>query len=418
MREKACIGSGKRKGQGKGSGIMRQQAGTRLLSLVLALVLLLSLPGMAMADDLEEQLADLQRQAERQQEITNEAAAKVESVSERLRGIQEELSAATAAYKEVKSQLDTVEGKIDENTELLEKTEADLKVKNKMLQRRVRDIYINGQISYVDVLFGAKDFSDLMTRMDILKRIIKHDYDLIGKVKQEKEIVVTARAQLEKDRAEAERLVADADEKRATVAAKEAEQQELLDQAIYDRDTSEQAYEELMAASEEVANMIRRSNMSYSGAPAGSGGMIWPISGPVTSEFGWRTHPISGTRKYHSGIDIGADYGTPIAAAQSGTVEYAGWIGGDYGLPIYAAASGTVIHAGWISGYGNTVIIDHGGGVTTLYGHNDSLNVGVGQTVSQGQVIAMCGSTGNSTGPHCHFEVRENGEPVSPYSYL
>ncbi|MBQ5822469.1 MAG: M23 family metallopeptidase, partial [Selenomonadaceae bacterium] len=92
--------------------------------------------------------------------------------------------------------------------------------------------------------------------------------------------------------------------------------------------------------------------------------------------------------------------------------------GGDYGLPIYAAASGTVIHAGWISGYGNTVIIDHGGGVTTLYGHNDSLNVGVGQTVSQGQVIAMCGSTGNSTGPHCHFEVRENGEPVSPYGYL
>ena len=396
MREKECSGSCKIRRQFSVFGIIRQPAGTRLLSLVLALVLLLSLPGMAMADDLEEQLADLQRQAERQQEITNEAAAKVESVSERLRGIQEELSAATAAYKEVKSQLDTVEGKIDENTELLEKTEADLKVKNKMLQRRVRDIYINGQISYVDVLFGAKDFSDLMTRMDILKRIIKHDYDLIMKVKQEKEIVVTARAQLEKDRAEAERLVADADEKKAAVEAKEAEQQELLDQAIYDRDTSERAYEELMAASEEAANMIRRSNMSDSGAPAGSGGMIWPLSGPVTSEFGWRTHPIFGTARFHSGLDIG----------------------GDYGLPIYAAASGTVIHAGWISGYGNTVIIDHGGGVTTLYGHNDSLNVGVGQTVSQGQVIAMCGSTGNSTGPHCHFEVRENGEPVSPYGYL
>ena len=191
-------------------------------------------------------------------------------------------------------------------------------------------------------------------------------------------------------------VLADADVKKAAVEAKEAEQQELLDQAIYDRDTSERAYEELMAASEEVANMIRRSNMSYSGAPAGSGGMIWPLSGPVTSEFGWRTHPIFGTARFHSGLDIG----------------------GDYGLPIYAAASGTVIHAGWISGYGNTVIIDHGGGVTTLYGHNDSLNVGVGQTVSQGQVIAMCGSTGNSTGPHCHFEVRENGEPVSPYGYL
>lgn len=378
---------------------MKEHAGGfRLLGLFLSLVLLISVAGMgtAQADDLEEQLADLQRQAERQQEITNEAAAKVESVSERLRAIQEELRTASAAYKEVKSQLDAVEGKIDENTALLTRTEADLRVKNQKLQKRVRDIYINGQISYVDVLFGAKDFSDLMTRMDILKRIIKHDYDLIMKVKQEKEIVVTARAQLEKDKAEAEKLVADADAKRAAVEEKEAEQQDLLDKAIYDRDTSEQAYEELMAASEEVASMIRRSNMTYSGAPAGAGGMIWPLDGPVTSEFGWRTHPIFGTARFHSGLDIG----------------------GDYGLPIYAAASGTVIHAGWISGYGNTVIIDHGGGVTTLYGHNDSLNVGVGQTVSQGQVIAMCGSTGNSTGPHCHFEVRENGEPVSPYNYL
>ncbi len=378
---------------------MKEHAGGfRLLGLFLSLVLLISVAGMgtAQADDLEEQLADLQRQAERQQEITNEAAAKVESVSERLRAIQEELRTASAAYKEVKFQLDAVEGKIDENTALLTRTEADLKVKNQKLQKRVRDIYINGQISYVDVLFGAKDFSDLMTRMDILKRIIKHDYDLIMKVKQEKEIVVTARAQLEKDKAEAEKLVADADAKRAAVEEKEAEQQDLLDKAIYDRDTSEQAYEELMAASEEVASMIRRSNMTYSGAPAGAGGMIWPLDGPVTSEFGWRTHPIFGTARFHSGLDIG----------------------GDYGLPIYAAASGTVIHAGWISGYGNTVIIDHGGGVTTLYGHNDSLNVGVGQTVSQGQVIAMCGSTGNSTGPHCHFEVRENGEPVSPYNYL
>lgn len=369
----------------------------RLFSLVLALALLVSGTGTAWADDdLEEQLADLQRRAEEQQEITNEAAAKVESVSERLRGIQEELRQASEAYKEVRGQLDAVEGKIEENTELLERTEESLRGKNRMLQRRVRDIYINGQISYVDVLFGAKDFSDLMTRMDILKRIIKHDYDLIMKVKQEREIVVTARAQLESDKAEAERLVADADIRKSLVEEKEAEQQELLDQAVYDRDTSEQAYEELMAASEEVANMIRRSKMTYSGAPAGAGGMIWPLSGPITSEFGWRTHPIFGTARFHSGLDIG----------------------GDYGMAIYAAASGTVIHAGWISGYGNTVIIDHGGGITTLYGHNDSLNVGVGETVSQGQVIAMCGSTGNSTGPHCHFEVREGGEPVSPYSYL
>lgn len=371
----------------------------KALNLALSLLISLSVTGTALADDLEDQLADLQRQAEEQQAKTNEASAKVENVSERLRQIQEELRVATAEYKDVKGQLDSVENKITDNTELLEKTEADLKVKNKKLQQRVRDIYINGQISYVDVLFGAKDFADLMTRMDVLKRIIKHDYDLIMKVKEEKATVENTRAQLEKDKAEAEVLVADAQAKKAKVEDKESEQQVLLDQAIYDRDTSERMYEEIMAASQEVANMIRRSQMSsagYSGAPAGAGGMIWPISGPITSEFGWRTHPIFGTARFHSGLDIG----------------------GDYGMPIYAAAGGTVIYAGWISGYGNAVIIDHGGGVTTLYGHNDSLNVSEGENVAQGQVIAMCGSTGNSTGPHCHFEVRENGEPVSPYGYL
>lgn len=371
----------------------------KALNLALSLLISLSVTGTALADDLEDQLADLQRQAEEQQAKTNEASAKVESVSERLRQIQEELRVATAEYKEVKGQLDSVEDKISDNTELLQKTEADLKVKNKKLRQRVRDIYINGQISYVDVLFGAKDFADLMTRMDVLKRIIKHDYDLIMKVREEKATVENTRAQLEKDKAEAEVLVTDAQAKRAKVEDKESEQQVLLDQAIHDRDTSERMYEEIMAASQEVANMIRRSHMSsagYSGAPAGAGGMIWPISGPITSEFGWRTHPIFGTARFHSGLDIG----------------------GDYGMPIYAAASGTVIYAGWISGYGNAVIIDHGGGVTTLYGHNDSLNVSEGENVAQGQVIAMCGSTGNSTGPHCHFEVRENGEPVSPYGYL
>lgn len=371
----------------------------KALNLALSLLISLSVTGTALADDLEDQLADLQWQAEEQQAKTNEASAKVENVSERLRQIQEELRVATAEYKEVKGQLDSVEDKISDNTELLQKTEADLKVKNKKLQQRVRDIYINGQISYVDVLFGAKDFADLMTRMDVLKRIIKHDYDLIMKVKEEKATVENTRAQLEKDKAEAEVLVTDAQAKKAKVEDKESEQQVLLDQAIYDRDTSERMYEEIMAASQEVANMIRRSQMSsagYSGAPAGAGGMIWPISGPITSEFGWRTHPIFGTARFHSGLDIG----------------------GDYGMPIYAAASGTVIYAGWISGYGNAVIIDHGGGVTTLYGHNDSLNVSEGENVAQGQVIAMCGSTGNSTGPHCHFEVRENGEPVSPYGYL
>ena len=366
-------------------------------SLIMAALMSLSVAGTALADDLEEQLQDLQEKAAQQQEITNEAQARVENLSEKLRVLQEEVDAATSEYNDVKGRLDKVQSDIYENTELLNKTEKELKVKNKKLAKRVRDIYINGQISYVDVLFGAKDFSDFLTRMDILKRIIKHDYDLIMKVKADREIVMNTKAKLEKDKADVELLVADAEIKQKNMLDKKQAQQVLLDKAEYDRDVSQQAYEEIMAASQEITRMIQRSQMvggSY--VAGGSGAMIWPLNGPITSEFGWRTHPIFGTQRYHSGLDIG----------------------GDYGLPIVAAASGTVIHSGWISGYGYTVIIDHGGGITTLYGHNESLLVGEGESVSQGQTIAMCGSTGNSTGPHCHFEVRENGEPVSPYSYL
>ena len=366
-------------------------------SLIMAALMSLSVAGTALADDLEEQLQDLQEKAAQQQEITNEAQARVENLSEKLRVLQEEVDAATSEYNDVKGRLDKVQSDIYDNTELLNKTEKELKAKNKKLAKRVRDIYINGQISYVDVLFGAKDFSDFLTRMDILKRIIKHDYDLIMKVKADREIVMNTKAKLEKDKADVELLVADAEIKQKNMLDKKQAQQVLLDKAEYDRDVSQQAYEEIMAASQEITRMIQRSQMvggSY--VAGGSGAMIWPLNGPITSEFGWRTHPIFGTQRYHSGLDIG----------------------GDYGLPIAAAASGTVIHAGWISGYGYTVIIDHGGGITTLYGHNESLLVGEGESVSQGQTIALCGSTGNSTGPHCHFEVRENGEPVSPYSYL
>ena len=129
----------------------------------------------------------------------------------------------------------------------------------------------------------------------------------------------------------------------------------------------------------------------------GSGDIIWPLgSRRVTSQYGWRVHPIFGTSRYHSGIDIAANYGEPI----------------------WAAAGGTVIHSGWLGGYGKTIIIDHGGGLTTLYAHNSKLTLGVGATVKRGQTVALAGSTGYSTGPHLHFEVRKFGEPVNPYKYF
>ena len=124
--------------------------------------------------------------------------------------------------------------------------------------------------------------------------------------------------------------------------------------------------------------------------------MVYPCAGEITSSFGWRTHPILGYQRFHSGVDFGADYGTTIHAADSGTVIFSGWYGG----------------------YGNAVILDHGNGISSLYGHTSELYVSEGQTVQRGQSIAAVGSTGLSTGPHLHFEVRQDGDPVDPMAYL
>ncbi len=357
-------------------------------------------PFQTFAASLEDEQKSYEEQAQQKKAKSDEIQNQINNFSEVKRQLDEEADKAIAEHKECKAALDETEGRMKENEARLEVLGKDYEKKSDRLGKRVRDIYMHGQISYLDVLFGAKDFGDLMTRMDLLKRVIHEDYDLVQTVLNEKQEIETRQASLEKDRktqAEQEQKTRAA---RQIMEQKVAKQQALIDKMKSDKAVFDQQYDELMAASKQIANMIRASRYHVE-APAGGGGggsgaMVWPISGPITSEFGWRTHPITGDQRFHSGLDIGGDYGVPVCAAQAGTVTY----------------------AGWISGYGNTVIIDHGGGVTTLYGHNQSLAVGEGQSVAQGQVISYCGSTGNSTGPHCHFEVRQNGEPVSPYGYL
>ena len=139
---------------------------------------------------------------------------------------------------------------------------------------------------------------------------------------------------------------------------------------------------------------LRKSNYMFKGQR--NSGMIAPCSGTITSDWGDRVHPIYGTVKHHAGLDIGVDYGTPIVASSNGVVTLASWYGG----------------------YGKAVMLDHGGNIKTLYGHNSKILVKEGEIVQQGQVIALAGSTGNSTGPHCHFEVIVNGQDVNPLSYI
>lgn len=372
-------------------------------------------------EDLTNQLSGVEQQMGEQANKKANAEATIGSVNEQLRQIQVELDAAVNKLKSVQQQRLAVEKEIVKNEKQLAEAQARLKKREGIFSKRVRDIYINGRLSYLDVVIGAKDFSDFANRLEMLKRIIDADLKLIADIKAERETIEQQRAALEANKQKLVALEKEAQEEQAVIEKKKQERQVVLQRAMNDKAAAEEAYAELAAASANIKAMLQQreaerraaaaaaaaaaAQQQSSGGSSGGGGggyvqgtgqLSWPVNGVITSPFGWRTHPIWGTSILHSGIDIGVDEGTPV----------------------HAADGGVVVLSGWISGYGYAVIIDHGNGISTLYGHNSELAVSEGQTVSKGSVIAYAGSTGNSTGPHVHFEVRQNGEPVDPMGYL
>ncbi|AJQ26123.1 murein hydrolase activator EnvC family protein [Pelosinus fermentans] len=367
------------------------------LAMSLAVVIMCVAIGPALANELAEQQQQVQQQMQIQQEKAAEAKQKVNSVSDQLHKVQIQLENAQGDYNAIQAKRSATEELIAVNTTVLAKAEKNLSERSLILNKRIRDIYQNGQLSYLDVLFGANDFSDFTTRMDLLKRIMDKDIELIIKVKAERELVLQKRAELESDKAAILQLEKAAIEKKKIIESSKKEREAVLASAVNERDTAEQSYQELLETSRNIEQMIRRSQNGKQGPSGGTGAMMWPTDvTEITSPYGWRTHPIFGTSRYHSGIDIGADYGDSVRAADSGVVIYADWMGG----------------------YGKAVIIEHGNGISTLYGHNSELLVVEGQRVRKGEVISRVGSTGYSTGPHLHFEVRENGSPTSPMDYL
>ena len=359
------------------------------------------------AETLEQKKAILDSESEKVKKAADALQLKINSVSEVKRKLDEDAAAAILDYENKQAALDKTLAAISENEKKLADIKNQYADKHKTLEKRVRDIYINGQISYLDVIFGAKDFGDFLTRTDLLKRVMMQDSDLVNSLLDYQAEVQELVKNLDADKKIQERQAINAEQAKNIKLEKVAAQQEIIDKMQNDKDVYNQQYDEMQAAAQQIQRLIEESQFRVSanttnqgyvqqGSGSNSGAMIMPVSGEITSPFGWRTHPIFGNQRYHSGIDIAAEYGTPICAAQSGVV----------------------ITAGWIDGYGNTIMIDHGGGIVSLYGHNQSLAVNVGQSVNQGQVVAYCGSTGNSTGPHCHFEVRLNGDSVDPNNYL
>lgn len=372
----------------------------------------------AYADDLDDQVQDLQGQIDSSRLEQENWQQVIEDVSAKLKQIQADLDAANARLQSIQTKQAEINAQIAQTQNEIVKMEAYLKTRQDVLNRRVRAIYMHGQLNYLEVILGANSFSDFANRVELLKRVIRSDYNLILEIQKQKAAIEAKKAQLEEDKRQLDALAAEAEKTRQEIDKKKAEQQKVLDAAKSNKAAAAQMEQDLNAQLASVRNLIQQRLAAAEAARQaaqqqaasddeggggsddnyvqGTGAMGWPCSGPITSPFGYRTHPIFGTTIFHAGIDIGVDYGTPI----------------------HAADSGVVVYSGWISGYGNAVIIDHGGGISTLYGHNQSLAVSEGQSVSKGSVIAYAGSTGNSTGPHCHFEVDVNGSPVNPMGYL
>lgn len=371
-----------------------------LLALCVTVLPLCTATGFAdNADDKRAELNNVRQRMEKMQERKAAARQRAESANTQLSEVMTSLNALQMQANELQKKSNSLQEKIDENQLQLTKKQQEVDKRIHIYQKRLRDIYINGQINYLDVLLGAKDFSDFSSRMYLLQKIISSDLAMLDQLKKDFDEINSRKKLLAAEMKEIHAAQTELEAKKSRVNKLREQRAQVLYKAQEDEQSSQAEYDRLLAISENIAAMLRNLENSGGGASEESGGtgkFMWPCTGPITSYYGWRTHPIFGTTKYHSGMDIAVDTGTPIHAADSGTIVYSGWLGG----------------------YGNCVMIDHGGGLVSLYAHNSELNVSEGQYVTKGTVVAYAGSTGYSTGPHCHFEVRLHGELTEPLNYL
>lgn len=327
------------------------------------------------------------------------AEDRLATVEQQMAKTDRDLKAAEAALAKAERELGEAEVELSELSKHYDSTLDGL-------EARLIGLYKMGPSSYLELLLGSEDFADFVTRYDFLHRIIAQNATDLEGLKQakadleaqradiatrktelelKKRNITTLAQSLKQQQAESEKLAAEREYYLGRVTAEKAKWQKELDE-------EERQSRELEKTIRDLQNAMVKSG----GTPVWTGGFIWPVTGRISSPYGWRVHPIFKDRRYHSGIDIAVPTGTPVKAA----------------------AGGKVILAGWINGYGNTVVIDHGGGLSTLYGHNSKLNTSAGKSVMQGDIIAKAGSTGFATGPHVHFEVRMNGTAEDPMKRL
>ncbi len=383
--------------------------------------------------DIEASRKKIEENKERLSELQSERGS-IEDTLDALNG----LKADTVAYiEELDSQLSVINGQIAEIESMMTDTEAEIQLTEEELslaqasekeqyssmKLRIKYMYENGSINSLDMLLGSGSFSELLNRAEYMREVTEYDREKLSEYKETVSLVRQKEEELSLEYQSLSELADENESAKADIEALQADKQaeltaynERINEAGADLSSMQASLEEIQAAvaaeenniaaieaemrrrEEEARKQAEASGESYETVSIGDISFIWPIPGAsrITSEFGGREAPTEGASTSHKGIDIGAPTGTPIIAAASGSVV----------ISTYSASAG------------NYIMINHGGGVYTVYMHMSSLSVSVGDEVSQGDTIGLCGSTGYSTGPHLHFGIRVNGSYVDPLGYV
>lgn len=346
-------------------------------------------------DDKYDELASLQKEIEEYKRQLSSRQQTEKSVLQELDYLEKQIALADKELAYISTRMTYLNKDIAETTAAINTIEEQLAAQKEAFEARLTSMYKAGTVSYLEVLFQSESLTDFMARIHYLREIAQQDSLLIEEYNAGRKELMNKKATLQINLADLEGQKRDYENKRFEVASRSQDRERYLAQIQADKKALERSLDEMEAQSKALEEEIRRLQ-AQSSLGARELKMIWPASGGwISSPYGWREHPVLGYDRFHSGVDYAANTNSPILAAESGVVILAGSNGG----------------------YGLCVIIDHGGGISTLYGHANKLLVSKGDQVIKGQKIALVGSTGLSTGPHLHFEVRVNGETRNPLDW-
>ncbi|HEY9634115.1 MAG TPA: peptidoglycan DD-metalloendopeptidase family protein [Coleofasciculaceae cyanobacterium] len=360
-------------------------------------------PAASSTDDLQRMQEQIDQQRSNLLKERDRLSSVEKAVQDNIKGIQLNIQSTETAYKDYESQIQLANQHLKALQVELAKAEQAYSQKQASTIARLRFLQRQKLAGFGwYILLKSQNLNELLDRRHQVKLVYQADQKILISLKVESDRIKQQKTEIEVQKNQIALLTQQLLAQKAQFEAQLTEQQQLIKRLNTNKQALEAAQAQLAVDSRNIGILIRRQIAAANKARFpntgifGTGQLIYPCDAEITSSFGWRLHPILGYSRFHSGIDFGASYGTLIRAADGGSVIFAGWYGG----------------------YGYTVIINHGGGVTTLYAHTSKLYVSEGQTVQPGEAIAAVGSTGLSTGPHLHFEVRKDGEPVDPIAYL